>query len=437
MSSRRFSRLCARIGRLCVCLPLASLPVYGAFAQPAPGTRRALTLREVITAAQAVHPTIYAARARARAARGVRTTAGTFPDPVISYDVQNTRFPGGAAPPAGERESFVVATVPLAPLFQRWPRVRQGDATVRAADADALASERQVALDAARAFFRVAIAQLALRASLELRDGLEELARYNATRVSEGLTAEADLIRVRIERDRAAAAATIARVDLLRGRAELAALLGRPASSVTGDELTVAIERDDSLGTAGPLAQYAARASAQRPELVAARARAAAAGAETGYQRTLIVRQLGASVGTKRVAGATSMVAGVSLSLPLFDRNRGEVQRAAAERDAAEQELLLTERRILADLAAAHEAARLLSEQVAALGPDFLARAEESRDIAVAAYQDGATPLLQVIDASRTLAEARLTYFRTVFARRESLIELNVMSGADPLGGQP
>ena len=74
--------------------------------------------------------------------------------------------------------------------------------------------------------------------------------------------------------------------------------------------------------------------------------------------------------------------------------------------------------------------------------PSFLSRAEESSRITLAAYQEGAATLLQVLDATRTLASARLSYSRTVFAARESLFELMIAAGYDAAtaarqGGQP
>ena len=52
-------------------------------------------------------------------------------------------------------------------------------------------------------------------------------------------------------------------------------------------------------------------------------------------ERTMIVRQLGATIGTKHSAGNTYLTAGLSIPLPLFDQNSGEIARAAGERDAA------------------------------------------------------------------------------------------------------
>ena len=126
------------------------------------------------------------------------------------------------------------------------------------------------------------------------------------------------------------------------------------------------------------------------------------------------------------------MIAGLSVSVPLFDQNSGEIDRATADRLAAEREFAWIERVVVAEVIGAYEVARRLSARVADLQRTFLSRAEESSRITAAAYQEGGATLLQVLDASRTLAAARLSYSRAVFAQRESLFELKIAAGYDP-----
>ena len=151
-------------------------------------------------------------------------------------------------------------------------------------------------------------------------------------------------------------------------------------------------------------------------------------------QRTLLLRQVDAVVGSKQVAGTRTLIVGLSLPFPLFDQNRGEVQRATGERRAAEQELAWLEARAAAEVRGALEAVAGLGEQLALLGDGYLARAEEGRTIALAAYHEGAAPLLQLLDASRALAEARRTHAELLFLHQQSVLELNVALGMEPLG---
>jgi cobalt-zinc-cadmium efflux system outer membrane protein len=392
---------------------------------------KALSLRELLDTVRAMHPLVGAAQARVRAARGARTTAGIFANPVLAYNVENARLPGRDAPPM-DREVMTTATLPLEPLYQRGAHMRRADAELRVATADALAEQRGVMIAAAHAFYRTALAQVARDAAYDLAAWFDSLVAYNRARVGEGVTAEADLIRTELERDRATAEATMQEAELARARAELAAFLG-DHDHTDARQIVAAIDAAPFAppdGNTGP-----DRALDERPDVRAARDRTFAAQAGITSERTMLIRQLGATAGTKRSAGFTSLMAGVSLPFPLFDQNRGEIARSVAERDAARFELAAVERTARADLAGATEAARLLTDRATTLGrpsASFLARADEARRIALGAYREGAAPLVQVLDAARAWGETRLTYYRLLFAQHQSVLELFVAQGRDP-----
>ncbi len=145
------------------------------------------TLEEIVEAVAVSHPQVQAAQARADAAAGARRTAGTWTNPVFTYWVENSAFPLRGAPPGLDRESSAYATIPLEPLFQRPARVRAADQDLAVAHAEVTAIQRQLSLDAARAFFRVALAQIALETVSENRAALDRLVEYEPrTRLSGG-----------------------------------------------------------------------------------------------------------------------------------------------------------------------------------------------------------------------------------------------------------
>jgi len=382
--------------------------------------REPVSLLQVLDSVAARYPSLEAARARIRAARGSRRAAGALGNPILMYQVEN----------ALNRETMLTATLPLEPLYQRWSRVSGANAEVRAAEADAQVERQRVGLDAARAFYRMARAQVALAAARDLTAWLDSVVAYNRTRVKEGVAAEADLIRSELERDRAEADATMQEADLARARADLSVFLGdEPASAPF---LVAALHAPLAL----PVVGLASRAGTTRPDIRAARERVAAAGAGVTTERTSLIRQLGLTVGTKRTAGTTSLIAGVTMPFPLFDQNRGAIARAAAEREAAGFELAAQERIGRAAIVGASESARLLTERAAVLagparGQGYLARADEARRIALGAYREGAVPLIQVIDAARAWGEAQLVYYQILYAQHESVVQLLVAEGAD------
>jgi outer membrane protein, heavy metal efflux system len=393
-------------------------------------TRPDWTLDEVLTAALAQHPLVEAARAEVSAAEGNRHTATAFPNPVATYWMENAAFPGQDLPSDLDREISAYATLPLEPFWQRRSRLAQVNGEIRAAQAAVTSAEQQLALDAAHAFYRVALAQASVDAVRENGAAVEQLVIYLRTRVAQGANPEGDLIRAEVERDRVGTDVTLAEVDLLRAQAAL-----RPFLGDTGPPL--AALRVASLGVAresvslAPLNEFAAHAVQQRADLITGRAKVDAAAAAIAVERSLLVRQLGATFGVKRTAGTNTMVAGLSMTVPLFDRNRGAIQRATGDRLAAEQELRWLERTIKGAIEGAYQAAERLASRAAAVQTTSLSRAEESRRIALAAYQEGAATLLQVLDASRALTDARLTVARLVVAANESIFELGVAAGYD------
>ena len=413
-----------------------------------PTAARVLSLGDLFDSALARHPVAEAARARVRGARGARTTAGAFGNPVLSYDVENAPFPSGRPVVGLDRESMTTATLPLASIVQRGPRTRRADAELRAVEADAMGTRQHLALAATRAYFGTALAQVNIAVASDLVAWLDSVVTYNRARVDEGVAAEADLIRAELERDRAVAQLTMHEAEHARMRAELAAFLGDltagvPSVVVTVDDAPIPLPIVDVTPgaphqDAHALTLTASSASlARRPDVRAARERLTAAGAGVSAERSMIVRELGATFGAKRSAGTTSMMAGVTMPLPIFDPNRGEIVRANADRDVAAFDLAARERTARAELAGAYEAARLLTERASLLAsaaggrPSLLVRADDARRIALGAYREGAVPLLQVIDAARAWGEARMTFYEMLYAQHESVALLLVARGDD------
>ncbi|MEO5567585.1 MAG: TolC family protein, partial [Gemmatimonadaceae bacterium] len=347
----------------------------------AQSTRQALTLRELLDSTAANYPTIEGARDRARAAEGLRRSAGAFANPVATYQVENTRFPGGGNVSGIDKEASAMLMLPLEPFYQRGSRVRQANALVDVSRAEIDVVRQGVLRDAAHAFYRLARSQDHLAALEDVARWLDTLVAYNTVRVKEGVAAEADLIRTELERDRAVIETATERAELARAQAALAAFVGGPPSRATSIVVAagtrpIAIDdlRVDSSGT-------------RRPELSASQARLAAADAGIGVERRMVFRDVGATIGTKQMMGTTSMIAGPSIPFPLFDRNGGQISRAIAERNSERLELVALTRVIEEERAGAAEAMRILTRQIAQLsgtsrGGGILSRAEQAEQIA-------------------------------------------------------
>lgn len=393
-----------------------------------PNPSRIVGLDEAVRLALQSHEAVASARVRIHGARGSLRTARTWSNPVVTYQVENAPLPGGSTAPGLDRETSAFAMLPLGPLYQRGSRIARATAEVRSAEADLDESRRSLALTTASRFFRVASAQVSVESTSDVRLWLDSLVSYTRIRVREGATAAADLIRLEVEQGRATVDEAMAEIDLIRESAELSVLLGLGSGSVrTVFQDSAGADRIDFQ----PLDTLIALGLANRPDVVAGKARVAAASASVRVERTALIRDFGAMAGIKAMDGAKSLMAGVSLPLPILDRNSGEIQRADAERRIAILEEQLIERRVASEVTAAYNNAGSLLSLRIRIGDTLLKKAEEGRRIAEAAYREGAIPLGQVIEASRALADARESHYRTVFGLKQSVLELEAAIGSE------
>ena len=391
-------------------------------------TAERVTLRAVFDSVRSNNPMLGAANAHVRAARGGLSSARTWTNPVVSVESQQMSEQGHGLP--SQRETMTTAMIPLEPFYQRGPRIQRARALIRASEADVLTQRQQVAIDAADTYYQVALAQVSVSATRSLAQWFDTVVTYNAVRVREGVTAEADLIRSELERDHVLNELAMAESELAQAEADIQTFIrgGRDAAGVQVDVDSV------------PLVASRIITTTVRPEVEAARQRVVASEAAAAGEKRLFLRELGAMVGTKTMGGSSSLVTGFTVPFPLLDQNRGSIDAARADRDAAKFDLEFEQRRADADRLGAEKAARILSQRVAAFGSGprgYLARAEESRRIALGAYREGGATLLQVIDAARAWREARDSYFETLFAQHRAVIRLMAAHGVDILDAWP
>lgn len=133
--------------------------------------------------------------------------------------------------------------------------------------------------------------------------------------------------------------------------------------------------------------------------------------------------------GLKRADGASGResggLLGVNVAVPLFDRGRAEAERWLAERDRTEAERALTMQGIRAQVAAASEVLALRQEAVRAAD----APAEELTRIAEISYTEGEAGILELLDAHRTAARARIRAIDMRLAARLTQIALERVVG--------
>lgn len=405
---------------------MPTLPAAKAFAQSAPP--RQLTLSECLERTTANHPALKAAQTRLQGSEEFHRFVGVRPNPTVTLQTENWR--AWQQPPfAFERDIdiFVYGSQRVETASKALRRRELAEQQVGVAQSEIEVLRRQLRQEVTRSYWRALQAQTLLEILAENRGDLDQLVQYTATRVREGYVAESELIRVRLEQQTILGqeAATeqgleMAKLDLLKAMGE--------TSFDTGFRL-LAVDDARSPLLAMNVEQLCTEALANRPELARLRAKVEAERANLKLQQANARPDLEFSAGYKRTGGYNTALAYVTVPLPLFNKNRAEIGRATALITSAEQELLAEANYIRAEVEAAQRAAQKLATRLRDLQRDFLKQADDSRNIALIAYREGAMDLYKLLETQRARNEARLLYYRTLQDVQSSLAELALAVG--------
>jgi len=122
---------------------------------------------------------------------------------------------------------------------------------------------------------------------------------------------------------------------------------------------------------------------------------------------------------------------GISLPLPLFNRNQGEIQKADRMLKASQALLEQIRHKVLLDVEGAYQEATQNLSLINAFETGLLKDAQESRDIVENAYRKGGAALLDLLDAERTYNTTRLNYAQALFNTQKGLADLEGAVGED------
>ncbi len=222
----------------------------------------------------------------------------------------------------------------------------------------------------------------------------------------------------------------------------IATLLGVPASTVTSSLIK---------GSAQPMPRYATRTGVpadlirNRPDIRAAERRLQAATAKIGVAEADLYPsiKLGGSIGTARnfnvqVGSLSTWSFGPTLSLPIFNGGALKAQVKIA-RSEAEQQYLAWKSTVLNAVEEVENAQTALirdGQTVAALRK-VVNSSEQTLTLARESYRGGASTILDVLDAERNVATARLSLAAAIRQLARDYVSLNVAIGGGSEIGAP
>jgi cobalt-zinc-cadmium efflux system outer membrane protein len=119
-----------------------------------------------------------------------------------------------------------------------------------------------------------------------------------------------------------------------------------------------------------------------------------------------------------------------SVSIPLFNRNQGEVARTKSEQLRADFLAQAARNQILQDVETAYASFESSRERVRLYEQTYLAQAKESMDIQEFSFRNGAASILDFLDAERTYRTTQLAYRQQLAAYMTNLAQLEAAVGA-------
>ena len=118
-----------------------------------------------------------------------------------------------------------------------------------------------------------------------------------------------------------------------------------------------------------------------------------------------------------------------SFSIPLFNRNQGEIARTRSEQLRADFLLQAARNQVLQDVETAYASFESSRERVRLYEETYLSRAKESLDIEEFSFRNGAASILDFLDAERTYRTTQLAYRQQLAAYMTNLAQLEAAVG--------
>ena len=357
------------------------------------GAQQSVTRADAVAAALARGARVALARADTTAALGAARAARAFPNPTVtgSYSKDTPNY-------------HALGDLPLDLPWLRSPRIGAAESARDAARYRFAFERAAIRFDVDTTYSRSLAAGLLARLSHRTAVDADSLLRIAELRRDVGDVSELD---VRLAAVNAGQLANIAADDSLTALEKLLSL--QLQMGLTGDQPEIVLVDSlrpppDSAMTEGRVllpiaAAEASLRSAERSLAFARRSRFAPNvqfGFDTGDPTSPTPHQL-------------LPVVGFSLPFPLFNFGRGEVLRAAAERDRASAELDLTRRETEAAVARARRELVAARDRLRRSG-GLVESANRVAAMSLQAYTEGAVPLANVLEAQRNAREILARY---------------------------
>ena len=406
-------------------------------------TQQGVSSSDLVRRALSANGDLAAARLNVDRARGRLRQAGLRPNPTLDFEQTSERVTGAGT----DRATSIGVVVPIELGGKRGRRIDLAQVELEAAEVEVADRERRLSSDVGTLY---AEALAALR-ELETTEGINnidlEIARFIQIRVNEGDTSPLELNLIKVEVDRLRS-----RRALVEGRLQATLI---KLKSIAGMAPTEPLRLREDLSTPTlsppPATQEAAIdiALRSRPDLKLARLQEEAA--QAGLQLANANAVPNATLFSRYVFDRTitdlpaplvpvpnfgkRVALGVSIGLPVFNRNQGAKAEAVAAISQAKVQREFLEQMVRAEVMSAYTRYQAALMALGTFEQGVIARSNDNVRVIRGAYEAGAFKITDLLSEQRRLVDSQRELTDTLSEQYRALVDLRAALGVPVVEG--
>lgn len=407
-----------------------------------------ITFEEATELALHANLDLLAAKYNITSAEADELTAGLWNNPSILVDTIFQPFTAGwnQTTVGGPRQYDVILSYPFDLSGKRSASMKSAHEAKRMAEATFQDAVRQKILQVRLAYIDLLAAVNQVNLSRERKESMSRLLTMIQNRI--GSSGRLPLLqrRARLALDQAELDVRQREVGLRTAATSLAILIGRPpveGSVEAGSKL-----REMKLVRIPPLDQVIDAALESRPDLQALKFNTVKAGYDMDLAHAQVWDNFTITAGLSHqgssspnpgdpnsatIPGAYSWDAGITIPLPVFNRQQGAIQKAGVELNQAEAQIQALTLSIRQEIGADYEQLKLNDGLIHDYEETQLDNARKVRDSQQTIFGTGGSGLLDYFDAVNAYQGTLSAYYDVVAEYRRGLARLNAAIGKDSL----
>ena len=362
-------------------------------------------------------------------------SAGLRANPLLFASADSVPY-GSYSPRRPAENSYSVVVIQAVDVNQkRKVRVLVAEQAKKVLDAQYQDAVRMEIDNLYTAFVDVLDAREVVRYSRTSLEGLDSVLKTTREQLQKQLVPESEVETAAIQRDTAEIGIEQAEAALRQAKRGLAVLLDIPTSEA--DRLEVRGSIRDEAAPPLPPDDLGRLALCVRPDVVSYRLGVRRAQADVKLQKAerfpdvfVLYTPYGFTNNSYIDAkSATSWSIGALVSIPLVNRNQGNIRRAEHTVAQTQIELSGLERQVLSEVERAYLEYSSTQSAVGRLQSGILPRARRLRDQKYALYTQGQEGIVTYLNAQRDFNEVVRQYRDALFRHRRSMLRLNTAVG--------